>query len=308
MGIRLVVAFAITIPLALADLLPGPTLVAFLISSTSLGIVLSVLTEHELLKEPFGQRLFLSAAVADFATVLLLTIFFSADSHSPGVRVALIALLIVLAFVLFRGLRAAGRRGPVESLVERLEGAPTELRVRGSFALLLAFAAVAGEFGLEVILGAFIAGAIVSSLSIEREHPLYQVKIDAIGYGFFIPVFFILTGARLDIPALLEAGDTLLLVPILLAAVFLVKGIPALLYRDEFALRDCAAAGALQSAQMTLTVAGVEIGRQLDIIDEALGAALISVALLSVLIAPIAFARLHREAEPGSDEPRPYKA
>ena len=307
MGIRLVIAFAITLPLWLADLLPAPTLVAFLISSTSLGIVLSVLTEHDLLREPYGQRLFLSAAVADFATVLLLTIFFSAGSASPGVRVALIVLLIGLALALFAGLRAASARG-WGALVERLSGAPTELRVRGSFALLLAFAALAGEFGLEIILGAFIAGAIVSSLAIGREHPLYHVKIDAIGYGFFIPVFFILTGARLDIPALLEAGDTLLLVPVLLAAVFVVKGVPALLYRDEFAWRECAAAGALQSAQMTLTVAGVEIGHQLGLIDEALGAALISVALLSVLIAPIAFARLHREAEPGADDPGAYKA
>jgi Kef-type K+ transport system membrane component KefB len=223
------------------------------------------------------------------------------------VRVALIVLMIVLALVLFWGLRAASSHGRIGALVERLAGAPTELRVRGSFALLLAFVALAGEFGLEIILGAFVAGAIVSSLAIEREHPLYHVKVDAIGYGFFIPVFFILTGARLDIPALLDAGDTLLLVPVLLVAVFLVKGIPALLYRDEFAWRECAAAGALQSAQMTLTVAGVEIGRQLDLIDEALGAALISVALLSVLIAPVAFARLHREAAPGPDDPRPHK-
>jgi Kef-type K+ transport system membrane component KefB len=308
MGIRLVVAFAIAVTLSLAGLLPDPTLVAFLISSTSLGIVLSVLTEHELLKEPFGQRLFLAAAVADFATVLLLTIFFSADARSPGVRVALILLLIALALAIYWGLRAASSRGAVGRLIERLAGAPTELRVRGSFALLLAFVALAGEFGLEVILGAFVAGAIVSSLAIEREHPLYHVKIDAIGYGFFIPVFFILTGARLDIPALLDSGETLALVPVLLVAVFVVKGIPALLYHDEFAWRDCAAAGALQSAQMTLTVAGVEIGRQLGLIDKALGAALISVALLSVLIAPVAFARLHREAQPGSDDPLPHKA
>ncbi len=292
MGIRLVVAFTITMALSLAGLLPAPALVAFLISSTSLGIVLSVLTENELLHAPFGQRLFLSAAVADFATVLLLTIFFSADAHSPGVRVGLIALLIALATALFWGLRAASSQSAVGALVERLSAAPTELRIRGSFALLLAFVALAGEFGLEVILGAFIAGAIVSSLAVGREHPLYHVKIDAIGYGFFIPVFFILTGARLDVPALLDAGDRLVLVPLLLAAVFVVKGIPALLYRDEFELRDCAAAGALQSAQMTLTVAGVEIGRQLGLVDEALGAALICVALLSVLIAPIAFARL----------------
>ncbi|HEV2774490.1 MAG TPA: cation:proton antiporter [Solirubrobacteraceae bacterium] len=296
MGIRLAVAFAITVPLSLAGLLPGPTLVAFLISSTSLGIVLSVLTEHELLHERYGQRLFLSAAVADFATVLLLTLFFSAGAQSPGVRLALIVLLVALAVALFWGLRAASAQGRVGNIVERLSGAPTELRIRGSFALLLGFVAVAGEFGLEVILGAFVAGAIVSSLAVGREHPLYHVKVDAIGYGFFIPVFFILTGARLDVPALLASSEALALVPVLLAAVFLVKGIPALLYRDEFAWRDCAAAGALQSAQMTLTVAGVEIGQELGVIDDAVGAALIGVALLSVLIAPIVFSRLYTGA------------
>ena len=296
MGIRLAVAFAITVPLSLAGLLPGPTLVAFLISSTSLGIVLSVLTEHELLHERYGQRLFLSAAVADFATVLLLTLFFSAGAQSPGVRLALIVLLVALAVALFWGLRAASAQGRVGNIVERLSGAPTELRIRGSFALLLGFVAVAGEFGLEVILGAFVAGAIVSSLAVGREHPLYHVKVDAIGYGFFIPVFFILTGARLDVPALLASSEALALVPVLLAAVFLVKGIPALLYRDEFAWRDCAAAGALQSAQMTLTVAGVEIGQELGVIDDEVGAALIGVALLSVLIAPIVFSRLYTGA------------
>lgn len=305
MAIRLAVAFAITVALWIGGLLPSPVLVAFLISSTSLGIVLSVLTEHDLLHERYGQRLFLSAAVADFATVLLLTIFFSADAGSPGVRVALIGLLIALSLALFWALRAAAAQGRVGALVARLSEAPTEVRIRGSFALLLAFVAVAGEFGLEVILGAFVAGAIVSSLAVGREHPLYHVKIDAIGYGFFIPVFFILTGARLDIGALLESSETLVLVPVLLVAVFLVKGIPALLYRDEFAWRDCAAAGALQSAQMTLTVAGVEIGRQLQIIDEALGAALIGVALLSVLIAPIAFSHLHTDTSGSADsDPR----
>ena len=305
MAIRLVVAFAITVPLWLAGLLPGPILVAFLISSTSLGIVLSVLTEHGLLRGRYGQRLFLSAAVADFVTVLLLTIFFSADARSPGVRLGLIALLLVLAFALFWSLRAASSRAGVAALVERLAGAPAEIRVRGSFALLLAFVALAAEFGLEVILGAFIAGAIISSLAVGREHPLFHVKIDAIGYGFFVPVFFILTGARLDLPALLAAGDALLLVPILLLAVFIVKGVPALLYRDEFSLRECAAAGALQSAQMTLTVAGVEIGRRTGLIDEALGAALICVAVLSVLLAPIAFGRLRGDGGAGREVIRP---
>ncbi len=105
-------------------------------------------------------------------------------------------------------------------------------------------------------------------------------------------MFFILTGARLDVPALLADAEALTLVPLLLAAVFVVKVVPALLYRDVFTTRQAAAAGTLQSAQMTLTVAGVEIGRRSGQIDAALGSALIAVALASVLLAPVLFARL----------------
>lgn len=293
MAMRLALAFAVTVPLTLAGLLPSPTLVAFLLVSTSLGVVLSVLGERGMLSEPYGQLLMVTTAVADFGTVLLLTVFFSADARSTGARLALVALLVILGLALLAGLRWATRARVVTGLVERLAGATAQIRIRGSFALLLGFVAVADRLGLEVILGAFIAGAIVSSLSVAREHPLFQAKIDAVGYGFFVPVFFIITGARLDVPALLASAETLALVPILLVAVFVVKGLPAWLYRRLHSRRECLAAGVLQSAQLTLTVAGVEIGRSLGLMDEALGSALITVALLSVLIAPIAFARLH---------------
>lgn len=292
-ALRLALAFAITVPLTAAGLLPGPTLVAFLLTSTSLGAVLAVLRERELLHEPYGQLLMVTTAVADFGTTLLLTVFFSVDARSTGARLALVALLVLLGLALVAGLRRVARVQSVAALVERLAGATAQIRIRGAFALLLVFAALAEHLGLEVILGAFIAGAIVSALSVAREHPLFQVKIDAVGYGFFVPVFFILTGARLDLPALLASAEALALIPILLVAIFVVKAIPTWLYRRRYSARECLAAAALLSAQLTLTIAGVEIGRSLGLIDAALGSALVIVALLSVLIAPIAFARLH---------------
>ncbi len=296
MVLRLALAFAITIPLAAAGLLPGPTLVAFLLVSTSLGAILSVLRERDLLHGPYGQLLMVTTAVADFGTTLLLTVFFSVDARSTGARLALVALLVLLGIALVAGLRRVARVRSVGTLVERLAGATAQIRIRGAFALLLVFAALAERLGLEVILGAFIAGAIISSLSVAREHPLFQVKIDAVGYGFFVPVFFILTGARLDVPALLASPEALVLVPILLVAIFIVKAVPAWLYRRLYGPRECLAAGALLSAQLTLTIAGVEIGRLLGMINAALGSALVIVALLSVLIAPVAFARLYPRA------------
>ncbi|MDQ3857931.1 MAG: cation:proton antiporter [Actinomycetota bacterium] len=112
MAIRLVLAFAITIPLGIAGLLAGSTLVALLLTSTSLGVVLSVLAERGLLREPYGQRLIVNAAVADFSTVLLVPIFFSADTHSTATQLALIGLLVALALALLVGLCiATGLRG-----------------------------------------------------------------------------------------------------------------------------------------------------------------------------------------------------
>lgn len=292
LGIRLALAFAVSVPLRLLDLVARPTLVAILLTSTSLGVVLSVLKERDLLGEPYGQLLLVSAAVADFGTVLLLTVFFSAEGRSPGAQAALAGSVVLLGLVLLAGLRAASRARALGDLIERLSGATAQIRIRGSLALLLAFVALAAHLGLEVILGAFIAGAVLSALSVQREHPLFQVKIDAVGYGFFVPVFFVLAGAKLDVPALLASGSDLVLVPVLLVAVFAIKVVPAWPYRVYHEPRACLAGGILQSAQLTLTVAGVEIGKRLGLVDEALASALVLVALLSVLIAPPLFAWL----------------
>jgi Kef-type K+ transport system membrane component KefB len=300
---RLVLAFAITVPLAVAGLLASPTLVGILLTSTSLGVVLSVLKERALLAADYGQLVFVSAAVADFGTVVMLTVLFSAGSRSPAAQAALAALLVLLGLVLLGALRGVARAGRVGDAIERLAGSTAQVRVRGSLALLLGFVALAERLGLELILGAFVAGAIVSSLAARDDASRFRTKIDAIGYGVFIPAFFIVTGARLDLLSLLRNGGALALVPVLLAAVFVVKIVPAWLYRAHYRPRACVAAGVLQSAQLTLTIAGVEIGKRLGEIGEDVGSALILVALLSVLVAPPVFAYLTAPSESGPRAP-----
>lgn len=290
--ISLVLAFAVTIPLSMLDLLPGPMLVAILIASTSIGVLLAVLGERGELRQPYGQRLLVMAAVADILTILLLTIFFSVDeSGTAQARVALIVALLVLGIVLFLTLSRLAARPALLAFVSRLGGTTSQISIRASFTLMLVFVALASGFGLEIILGSFIAGAIISALGVPQ-HGEYQVKMEAIGHGFFVPVFFVLAGARLDIPALFAASDRLLLIPILLVSIYIIKTVPMWLYRHEFTLRENLAAGALQSAQLTLTVAGTEIGLRTGVMDQALASALISVALINTVIAPIVFSRL----------------
>ena len=177
----------------------------------------------------------------------------------------------------------------VRDTLVRLQDTTAQIRVRGAMVLLIAFAAVAERLGLEVILGAFAAGAVLTLVDDDRvmTHPEFRRKLEAIGFGLFIPVFFVATGVRFDLDALLGSGSTLLMVPVFLAALLVVRGLPALLYRSVLAGREVAAAGLLQATSLPFIVAATAIGLDLGLIDAAESAALVGAGLLSVVLFPL---------------------
>jgi Kef-type K+ transport system membrane component KefB len=136
---------------------------------------------------------------------------------------------------------------PLSKLLVRLQDTTAQIRVRGSMFLLLVLVLAAQEFGLAAILGAFVAGAVVSVLDRDgvRTHPLFRVKLDAIGYGFVIPVFMVAAGLSFDMQALVDEPTVLLRVPVFLAALLLVRGVPALVFRGELGILQSVAAGLL---------------------------------------------------------------
>ena len=112
----------------------------------------------------------------------------------------------------------------------RLQDTTAQIRVRGAIVLLVGFAALAEQLGLEAILGAFVAGAILTLVDRDQvmTHPDFRRKLEAIGFGFFIPVFFVTSGVRFDLDALLDDPSNLAMVPVFLAALLVVRGLPAL--------------------------------------------------------------------------------
>ena len=154
---------------------------------------------------------------------------------------------------------------------------------------MIAFAALAQGLGLEVILGTFAAGAILKLADRDEMmmHPEFRTKLEAVGYGVFIPVFFVASGLRFDLGALFSSADTVARVPIFLAALLIVRGLPALLYRGDIGGRMAAVAGLLQATSLPFIVAATQIGLDLDVVTEANAAAFIAAGLLSVLIFPI---------------------
>src|SRR5215210_7484645 len=140
------------------------------------------------------------------------------------------------------------------------------------------------SFGLEAILGSFAAGAILTLVDRDAfmTHPQFRQKLDAIGFGVFIPVFFVASGVRFDLDALLDKPSNLVMVPIFLAALVVVRGLPAPLYRGLVGARRATAGSLFQATSLPFIVAATAIGQDLNLIDGAQSAALIAAGLLSV--------------------------
>jgi Kef-type K+ transport system membrane component KefB len=282
------IAVVVGLGLSAAGLVETPLLVAIILCATSLGVIVPVLKDTGEISTPFGQLIVAAATIADFGAIILLTLFFSGEG-GVGSTLLLLGALVVLAVVVFATVRGAEHSMVIRGDLLRLQDTTAQIRVRAAIVLFVGFAAVAEELGFEVILGTFIAGAIISLLDRDEvmTHPDFRRKLEAIGFGFFIPVFFVTSGVRFDLDALVADASNLAMVPIFLAALLLVRGLPALLYRRLLDSRRTVVAGILQATSLPFIVAASAIGLELGLLDAAESAALIGAGLLSVLIFPL---------------------
>jgi Kef-type K+ transport system membrane component KefB len=301
------IAVAVALLLRAGGLVDTPLLVAIILCSTSLGVLVPVLKDAGQISSTFGQLIVAAASIADFGAIILLSLFFSGQGGT-GSTLLLLGSLFALAVVVLVAVRGAEHSMRIRADLVRLQDTTAQIRVRAALVLFVGFAAIADTLGLEAILGAFIAGAIVSLADRDRAmtHPDFRRKLEAIGFGFFIPVFFVSSGVRFDLDALTSSTSSLVMVPVFLAALVVVRGLPAALYRRRLGSRKAAIAGLMQSTSLPFIVAATAIGQQLGLIDAAGSAALIGAGLLSVLCFPLAgLILLRRESAPREPDAEP---
>jgi Kef-type K+ transport system membrane component KefB len=293
-ALSLVIAVAVSFALGAGGLVQTPLLVAIALGATSLGVLIPVLKDAGRIDSSLGQLVIAGASIADFAAIVLLSLFFAGEG-GPGATLVLIGALLGLALAVFAVVRGAQRSMRIRADLVRLQDTTAQIRVRGAFVLLVGFAAAAQQLGLEVILGTFAAGAILSLADPDREmtHPDFRRKLEAIGFGVFIPIFFVTSGLRFDLGAL--AGSAAM-VPLFLAALVAVRGLPAAIY--GLGRRDTLVAGLLQATSLPFLVATTAIGQELGLIGAGEAAALVGAGLLSVLLFPAAGLALLRSAGP----------
>jgi Kef-type K+ transport system membrane component KefB len=281
-----------------ADWVSQPLLIAITLSATSLGLVVPVLKDAGQVRSKVGQTALAAASIADFAAIVLLSLFFSASGGSTGSKVVILGVFAGLVAVTGLAVSGAARSMRLGQVLVRLQDTTAEIRVRIAVLLLVAFTVLAEKFGLESILGAFLAGAIVGLVDRDSSsHPNFRIKLDAIGYGFLIPVFFVASGVRLNLTGLLHSPSALARVPVFLLALLVVRGLPAFIGLRTNGTKPTLALGLLQATSLPFIVTATQIGVALGKLSSVTAAALVCAGLLSVLIFPLIALVLLRQGE-----------
>ncbi len=281
--LALLVAYALQLGGQVRDgLLVGITLVA-----TSLGVLVPILHDANQTETAFGRMIMAAGSLAELAPLVLLSVFFSASSKNPGAELGLLAGFVGLTAAIVVVTQRVRAWSPLREVVHRLENTSSQLRVRLAITFALAFSAVAEHFGLATILGAFLAGVVVRRTDETPDsQEEFQGKLEAIGFGFLIPVFFVSTGVGLDITSLFHSTRAIILVPVFLVALLVVRGLPALLYVRVVGRTRAIAAGFMQATSLTFIVVATVIGVQTGHQRTSTAAALVVAGLLSVVIYP----------------------
>jgi len=293
-GLAVVVGYA----LRAADLVKSPLLVAIILSATGLGVILPILKDAGQTATPFGQVIVAGSSIAEIGPIVLLSLFFSGESGGLGSKLVLLIGFAVFVAAVGVAITGAQRSMRLSQALLRLQDTTAEIRVRGAFLLLALFVVLASRFGLEAILGAFLAGATLKLVDRDEgmTHAFFHKKLEAVGFGVFIPFFFVSTGIKLDVSSLFHSSSALMRVPLFLGALLLVRGLPALLYRP-FAERagQLVAGGLLQATSLSIPIVAGQIGVDLGLIRPTNYVALVAAGLLSVLIFPLVSLTLLRE-------------
>ncbi|MHA3065469.1 cation:proton antiporter domain-containing protein [Lacticaseibacillus saniviri] len=251
-------------------------------ATVALGVVIAALKEKELLSQPFGQTILLIAALGEVIPLISLTVY-AAIFGSSDKSVWLLSIIFVVAIVLLLRFRR-----PYQ-LFAKIDKSTTQLDIRLAFFIIITLVTVAEQVGAESILGAFLAGMFMKLLRPREET---RDKLTSLGYGFFIPIFFIMTGVKINLPALLADRQSVLLIPVLLLGFIITKIVLIPVFRLRFKPRNALSGTALITTTITLVIPALTIGRNLDIITSQQAGAFTLAAIITCLLAPVIFSSL----------------
>jgi Kef-type K+ transport system membrane component KefB len=287
--LSLVIAYSLGGLLALAGVVLSLLFTGSAMATTAMGTLIPILSDAGELRSRFGTYMLAAGAIGEFGPILLITLVFSTKGAvENAILLALfVAIAVVSAVVAVRGV---GRGWP---LIERTLETSGQLAIRIAVVAVFALGALAASLGLDLLLGGFVAGVIARLALKGREVAVFESKLTAVGYGFFIPFFFVVSGINFDLDALTSDPVEALKVPMFLALFLVVRGVPALvLYRREFHLRDRLTLAVFSATQLPLVVAITTIAVKEGHMRSSTAASLVGAGILSTAVLPLLGLRL----------------
>jgi Kef-type K+ transport system membrane component KefB len=254
------------------------------LTTTALGTLLPILHDHHMLSGQFGRYVLAAGAVGELFPIVAISLFLT--GRGEFVAIASILAVGVIAILLALVPRIIGP-GRVRAIIQQGRRATAQTTLRWSIVLLLLLLVAAQRFGLDVVLGAMLAGMVLRSWTHATEMDVTPLegKLDAVGYGFFIPVFFVASGMALDVKSIIEDPVRLIVFFVLL---LVVRGLPSLLvYRRALPLRQRVEMTFITATTMPLLIALAAIGLSTGVMLPANAAALVGAGVLSVLVFPL---------------------
>ena len=303
-AVSLVLGLGLGLLLMLEGFVLSSLLIGLALTTTAIGTLMPMLRDREMLETPFGSFITAAGAVGEFGPIVAITILLSADSPLQE------SLLLIAFAVLAVGIASLATRRQPPAFIEMMQrhlSTSTQLPVRIILLLVTVMVLVAAELGLDNLLGAFAAGMIARLALSKEQSEALAPRLEAIGFGFLIPVFFIVSGVGFDLDSLLDSTTTMLKVPLFLVLMLIIRGLPAMLvYRGVLSTRERSAMTLLQSTALPLLVVITQIGLETHRMRPGNAAALVGAGMLSVLVFPlVGFAVLGRVAPDteGDDTP-----
>lgn len=274
-----IMAFILAYVLKLISLFSNIVLAAIIFMTVALGVVIATLKEKDILGRPIGQTVLLTAVLGEVIPLLLLTIYASVNWGNAE-QLWLIILLFVAAIFLLRRFKQP------YLWFSKVTKATTQLDIRLAFFLIFALVTVAERVGAENILGAFLAGMVMKLL---EPSEATKDKLTSIGYGFFIPIFFIMTGVGLNLKSLFAHPSSLMLLPVLVIFLFLAKAPVVLIYMRYFEKKNAFAGGFLTATTITIVLPTLQVARKLNAITSTQSDVFILAAVIVCIVSPIVF-------------------
>lgn len=283
-GTSLLVSYLLTLVLYNLGFINNILFITFLFTASAPGLIVPFLKERQILNTDYGQTLLIYTIICEFICLISLTLISSTISHGLTYKNFLFILLFIISFAIFKIVDKTSHIFDFSSSFF----SNLHIGVRAAFALILVLVTISDKIGTEIILGSFLAG-VIFTLILDKQKEELKYELDILGYGFLIPIFFIMVGVNLNLSSIFKDPNALFNIPIFLLIIFLVKLIPSLLMRFVYDFNKSISAAFITSSQLSLLIVGAQMAYNLKIITASDYSSFILTTVISCIVFPLCF-------------------